>query len=679
MKRCKAFIWIILIRAVLFWVFQGAGSVYAQSSREHVSTLISKLGAGGLSNTEQIILLLDISSVYQGIDIDSAKYYGNRAINLSYSSKNEAQLPNCYLIQGTNYIWSWNMEAADSYLKKGESFAIHYNDIESLTGIYYMLSNMYQLNQVWDNAWIYARKLKDLSQKEQPDTLGIEAFAYLSFANVYAGVKDYKKADEYFIKTNDLLTKTGNVYQKNVNMLEHAKMLIEYGRYDSAGAQLDSVSHFFISMDEPNQVADVMENYGRYYHALSKPDSALLYYTHAEKIYKSDSLIQDIKRLQFRVSQTLLLQNKITEAKKYALDAYYFFKNNKNNFLLLECIELLHKIELRENPLTTNPHYFSEYISVNNVLSDQSSLIRTRELITQYELEQKEKENQQLKIRYAYQQDRFWLITFSGILIFIAGIILFILYRKNRAAYRQVAHLQEITEERNKTLTQTIAVKEKLMSMLAHDVRSPVTSLENMLILSKDHLITPDEFSQLSDLLLVETTHLKGMLDNMLLWANQQTSTIKIHKKAVAIYPLIQSIIEMYKPGIILKKLNLENHISKTSVINTDPDVFHIIFRNILSNAIKFTLPGKKIFITSEQADNKIILRIQDEGIGMDKITLEKIKAGEFFTTRGTENEKGSGLGISFIRELVKKVDETLEITSEPDKGTTISIGFTIA
>lgn len=678
MKKLKSFAFICLLHVVSCFFIITDTALYAQTGRETVVTLLNKLGKGGLSDMEQISLLLDISSIYQGIDIDSAKQYGNRAINLSYSSKHESLLAKCYLIQGTNYTWSWNMEAADSYLKKGESFAIRYNDIETLTGIYYVMSSMYQLNQVWDNAWIYARKISDLSQKIQADTLGLEAFAYLSFANVYTGVKDYKKADEYFLKANELLSSAGNTYQKNITLLEHAKMLIAYGRYDTAITLLDSAGHFFSVIDEPNQVADVMEYYGRYYHAMSKPDSALHYYSNAEKIYTNNSLIQDLKRLNLRIAHTLFDQNKITEAKNFALEAYYFFKSNKNNFLLLECLELLHKIEVKENVSRTNAIYFSEYITINNLVSDQSRLIRTRELITQYELEQKEKENQQLKIRYAYQQDRFWLITVSGILVLLTGIVLFVLYRKNRVAYRQVAHLQEITEERNKTLTQTIAVKEKLMSMLAHDVRSPVTSLENMLILSKDHLITTDEFEQLSDILLVETTHLKGMLDNMLLWANQQTATIKIHKKAIAIYPLIQNIIDMYKPGIVLKKLNLEHNVAKNAIIHTDPDVFHIIFRNILSNAIKFTPTQKNVFISGIQSGSKLVLSVQDEGIGMDETTLKKITDGEFFTTRGTENEKGSGLGISFVRELVKKIDETLEIHSKPGKGTTISISFTL-
>lgn len=648
---------------------------YAQTTKESIEILKTNINQPK-TDDEQIILLRKISDFYLSINIDSAKLYGSRAINLCLKLKKDSLLPSLYLSQGANFVWSWNMEAADSYLKKGESYALQFNDLNNLFYIYSTLSNMYVLNHIWDEAWIYAQKSKEISDKIVVDSFETVAIAFGAFADVYTGVGDYKKADEYFLKANKALSEQRNIYERYTNYLEYAKMLVSFEHFDSAKIYLKQSLDYFVDLDETIQIADVLETYGEYFNATNDIDSALIYYSKAEKIFDKDSLVRDLKRLKLRIGQCFFKQKNYEASKKNALESYYFFKSENNNFLLLDCLSLLHNLEMIENPLSTNGFYFSEFIDVNNKLTDQGILFRTRELITQYELQQKEKENQKLKIKYQYQQDRFWLITISSILILITGVILFILYRKNKAAYQKVAQLQQITEERNVTLSQTITIKERLMSMLAHDVRSPVTSLENMLILSRDKLITTAEFAQLSDLLLVETTHLKGMLDNTLLWANQQTSSIKIQKKAIAVFPLIQSIIEIYKPGILLKKLNLQNAIPKGTIINTDPDVFHIIFRNILSNAIKFTPPEKNIIISCISSHSKIIIQVMDEGVGMDEQVIEKTNAGTFYTTRGTENEKGSGLGLSFIKELVKKSGDTFNIISTPSKGTTVSIGF---
>ncbi len=661
---------------LIFWSFLCPILLLAQTTKESIEILKTQINQTKSVDENQIELLRQISDYYLSINIDSAKLYGSKAINLCIKLKKDSLLPSLYLSQGANFLWSWNIEAADSYLKKGESFAIKFNDLNSLFYIYSTLSNMYVLNHIWDEAWVYAQKSKEVSEKIEQDSMETIAFAYAAFADVYRGVRDYKKADEYFLKANNAFSDERNLYQRYINSLEYAKMLVEFEHFDSAKLYLQQALDYFINLDETIQIADVYETYGKYFNATNQIDSALSYYDSAKIIYAKDSLVKDLNRLRLRMGQCFFKQKKYEAAKANALESYYFFKSENNNFLLLDCLELLHNIEMKENPTSTNGQYFSEYIEVNSKVTDQGRLFRTRELITQYELAQKEKENQKLKIKYQYQQDRFWLITISSILILITGVILFVLYRKNKTAYQQVAHLQQITEEKNVSLSQTITIKERLMSMLAHDVRSPVTSLENMLILSRDKLITTEEFAQLSDLLLVETTHLKGMLDNTLLWANQQTSSIKIQKKAIAVFPLIQSIIEIYKPGILLKKLNLQNAIPKGTIINTDPDVFHIIFRNILSNAIKFTPSEKSIIISCINSGSKITIQVMDEGVGMDEQVLEKINSGTIYTTRGTENEKGSGLGISFIKELVKKSGDTFEVISTPTKGTTVSICF---
>jgi signal transduction histidine kinase len=171
--------------------------------------------------------------------------------------------------------------------------------------------------------------------------------------------------------------------------------------------------------------------------------------------------------------------------------------------------------------------------------------------------------------------------------------------------------------------------------------------------------------------------HLMAMLDNTLQWARNQMQGIKVKKEEVNLYNLVNDVLLLYQQTSNSKNIRLVNSINPNHHVISDKEILNTVLRNIISNAIKFTPPGKNVYIQEADIGSKFLVQVTDEGVGIENDILEKIASNEFISTRGTENEKGTGLGILFSKELLKKLGEDFKISTEADKGTTVAFTIT--
>lgn len=234
-------------------------------------------------------------------------------------------------------------------------------------------------------------------------------------------------------------------------------------------------------------------------------------------------------------------------------------------------------------------------------------------------------------------------------------------------------HIKEHDE-----LSRVTSIKDRLIPMIAHDIRSPLASLQHMLTLTRESVLTPEEFQKLSFSLEADIYNLRGMLDNMLLWTREQMIEIKVQKTIFDISEAMQSVILMHRNSLIAKNIAIHNYLQPNLQVFSDRDIVMAVIRNIFSNAVKFTDSNKNIYINQIYLNNKIYISIKDEGKGINKETLEKLNNSEHVTTRGTANEKGTGIGIMFTRDLLKKLDETFDITSLQGSGTSVTFSIAI-
>ena len=166
------------------------------------------------------------------------------------------------------------------------------------------------------------------------------------------------------------------------------------------------------------------------------------------------------------------------------------------------------------------------------------------------------------------------------------------------------------------------------------------------------------------------------MLDNMLLWAREQVVEVKITKASFDLYLLTKNIFKLYEHSFQSKNIQLHNFLLPGLMVYADQEAVATIFRNLLSNALKFTPADKNIYIQYVSLSGKIYLSVKDEGIGIDADTLQKIKSGVHFSNRGTNNEKGTGIGLLFCQELAQRMDESFDISSDQQYGTSVTISL---
>ncbi len=227
-----------------------------------------------------------------------------------------------------------------------------------------------------------------------------------------------------------------------------------------------------------------------------------------------------------------------------------------------------------------------------------------------------------------------------------------------------------------KQLTATNKTKDKLFSIIAHDLRGPIGTWKTMIefITSNPEEFKQDELINFIETLKESSEKTYDLLDNLLNWAKAQQNIIEYNPAVFNIADLIRQVTENI--GIIAgsKNITINENIFDAEIL-ADENMMRIVLRNILNNAIKFTPEGGKIFINLEQTDKETIIKIKDTGIGITQENIKKILDEQtYFTTYGTNREKGSGLGLKICMDFVKRNNGEIKIKSEPGKGSEFSI-----
>ncbi|MFA5712990.1 MAG: hybrid sensor histidine kinase/response regulator [Bacteroidales bacterium] len=233
-------------------------------------------------------------------------------------------------------------------------------------------------------------------------------------------------------------------------------------------------------------------------------------------------------------------------------------------------------------------------------------------------------------------------------------------------------------EEQNRLLKRTIIEKDKLYSVIAHDLRSPIASIRMVTEVLIDGIdresISPDMY----DLLVMAnklTDDSFNLLDNLLKWTKKLTGTLHtVIQDNVSIMHLIQGVLEVMRGVAKLKgiSINLNGETDRSASI--DIDMAKTTLRNLLSNAIKYSYPNSSIDVNIVEESDKILIEIEDWGVGISKERQEELLKSDFnISTLGTKNEEGSGLGLLLSYEFAKRNGGSLKFHSVEGEGSLFS------
>lgn len=231
-------------------------------------------------------------------------------------------------------------------------------------------------------------------------------------------------------------------------------------------------------------------------------------------------------------------------------------------------------------------------------------------------------------------------------------------------------------------LQRTIAWRDKLYSVIAHDLRSPMGSIKmvlNMLILNLPSEKIGAEMYELLTMANQTTEDVFSLLDNLLKWTKSQIGKLNVVYQDVDLVEVTDGVIEIFSMVASLKKIRIHEMKPEKMMVNADIDMLKTVVRNLLSNAIKFSKENSEVLVKMEEVDGMAVVSVQDYGCGISEEGQKKLlHTDTHFSTFGTNNEEGSGLGLLLCKDFVVKNGGKLWFTSKEGEGSIFSFSIPV-
>lgn len=327
--------------------------------------------------------------------------------------------------------------------------------------------------------------------------------------------------------------------------------------------------------------------------------------------------------------------------------------------------------------------YKEDYITITDFMQQELDEQKLLEAQNRYEFEKKEGQIAKLEnIRTAREnelkeekQRRNLLTTVVGFTIVVLLLVLYgYLSKRKTNKILQVAN--NTVREQNSKLQELNATKDKFFSIISHDLKGPLNSLTSFsgLLINHTDSLSKDEIKMLAKDLDKSLKNLFALLENLLEWSRSQTGNIEFKPEAFDIAGLLKQNQELLLQQAQNKKISIVLEGESNVVINAHRNSVNTVVRNLVSNAIKFTPAEGRITLKTSISDNKVIVSISDNGVGMSKEVMDKLfRIDTKHTTKGTADEKGTGLGLILCKEFIEKNGGRIWVDSVVSKGSTFS------
>lgn len=633
----------LLFISCLFVVFQ----VGAQPNR---ITELQKMLQRTTDPEEQINLLCDISKASLPGSPTRSLAYSIKAMKLASQHDNKNGLALAYNRMGIAYHVSGNMREASRYLYKSLDLRERIGDSVGMSSSYNNVAII--LNQSGDPEG--AIKLYNKSIRISAalgDTADI-ARTYHNLGELYLKLKKYEDA-LYFAK-------------KSIALKELIKA--------------------------ENTLFNTLNITGTIYRLKGDWKKAIPYHQHALKIAaKTGSGLDDALSLNNLVLAYI-------DGKNYA-EALPLAQRSLKIASDLNALSEINQAATNLNVLYTKIGDFKKahtYLVMHLQYKDsiQNSAINAEmhQLQLAYEKTHAEKENLLLKAERNLKDEQLErnkvIQIFIIVLLLTALVAAFVFFRgkqrlhlvnrlllenSNTLSSQKEALTKQATllQVQKQELERLHAVKDRLFSVIAHDLKGPLASLQGLLKLAAMGAVPEAKFKSFMSTLATSQQNALWLLDNLLVWAKSQMQGFSFVAVESSLYDLAQENIILLQPQAQQKGISLVNTISEDTIVLVDTETVKLIFRNLISNAIKFCKSGESVTLAAQQQGEMLLVSVKDTGIGIKKEVLAKLFSNTNYSSNGTANEKGSGLGLTLCKEFVQQNGGTIWVESEAGIGST--------
>lgn len=605
-------------------------------------------------------------SRYRYFKPDSALYFMNQGLELA--SKLNDDNGKAMMLNQWGMIYDNKGQYQESRKKYLDALALYQKtgNIKGISAVTIRLGVVENRKGNHDKAIAYFLKSLAISEKNN--------YAYgimesnLTVAEGYLGQKNYAVALKY-LKKAEFISDTIPFSNLNLNIYNNFGVIYrDIKRYDLAELYLkkgialsNNIKYQGLNITLTNNLASVYARIGK------KPEAISL----QKKALKKAQEIQNFLR-ETEVLLGLAENYKDTDTKKalaYYKDALALNKKNqvyKRQVEILNQMVILYRKEgnykdaltLKEEEKNLADSFL--YKDINSRISD---------LQAEYELAKSQARVKELQYSNTQQNLRSTIIL--SVAVFVMIILVFIVFnnRRNR-------QFNQLLSKANQELKESNSVKDKLFSVLAHDLRGPFAAIINLLGMVKAGYLDEQEKAELIDKITQNSTAYLDTLNDLVKWGETQIKGLRINPQTISISKEIDLNKDFLNVLLEDKKLSFSNEVPTDIKVVVDKAHLDFIIRNLISNSIKFTNAGGSIKIFAEEEKEMIKITVKDTGIGMSAEKQSRIFNFENISLAGTGNEKGNSLGLILCKEYVLANKGTISVKSQ--KGVGSEFSFTL-
>jgi signal transduction histidine kinase len=541
-----------------------------------------------------------------------------------------------YNVLGQTYFKAGNTPEAYKHTFQSLILAKKTNNKELITKLNSNMGDLFTYLEDYDEALeFYTLALDGFDAEEQNPT---KSSILANLGHIYLYKNNHTKALELLDRSLPMLEKANNTEMLTKAYLAYGAVYFHTNRYADALHYLKKANLFDKPSKDTTNKAFSFLGLGTIYLALNNITKADEYLNLSLNLYESINNKKGIAN----TSKALYELNKKKKSEEKAL---YFLEQAKS---------------------------YSD--SVNNEKSLRDiSMWRAK---TQFEME-KVILQRQTNLEVAEQKKH---IQWAGLGLFLTIVIAILVFSVNKSERKLNKELalqsQNLSEKENK-LNKINTNQDKLFSIVGHDLRGPIVSLKQLLGLALKDETGVQHFYTFGPKLKKDVDHIYFTLENLLNWGKTQMYGEPLYPVQINVKEELLAIEYLFRDILDKKSVVIHKEILEGVTLLADANHFKIIFRNLISNALKFTPNNGSIWLTSTEEKDSVVILVKDNGIGMSEEVVHKIfDSSEYFTTFGTNHERGTGLGLTLCREMVHKNNGEIWVRSSPGQGSTFYIRF---
>jgi len=618
-------------------------------------------------------------------DHDSARVNHEKDLELSIELHNDSTLAIAYTNLGHVEWRKGNFSLAlDNFLKAlelREKLGIKDRIAASLNSI----GSVYWKRGNYSKALEYFFRSTKI-REELKDTLGL-TISINNIGIVLQKLHYFDKAEEYFEEALGKSDTAGFKFGKSYSYYNLGLLAIDRKNFNEA------ISMFTKSLEISQVIADlnllVMTkiNLGECYENLDELETARYYFVNSrnEALKYADEFAlakanNCIARVFFKLGKSF---NEIIIPLS---DSYKLSLEENLREIKKENYELFYKLYSREGKIEEAFNYYKKYTEVKESILNETLLNNITNMIVKFEMQKTETENtllrkeKQLQLAELESQRVFrnYIIVIVILILFLVVLLVFIIRNKTKTNQQIASQKAEVESlnielaEINQELRESNKSKDKLFSIISHDLRNPAGVLVNycqFLDDEKDSL-NPESLSAITLSIRKSSESILELVNNLLDWSRSQLGKIIVNPEKVSVKSIFNHVNLIYNNYAQLKLITLKTTIETDIHISADTQMIDSVIRNLVSNALKFTPSGGTITLGAEIRNKMCVISVSDTGVGMTEDVLKSLFLNEYTSSqKGTRNESGTGLGLLLSKEFIKLNGGEIGVESEYGKG----------